>query len=388
MPFLAQVKAQPPDVVVLELVVGPTDAVEVIRHLDVIKFKGKVLLISGRDAATLEETRKVGLRRGLAMLPSLRKPFRPSDLQAALASPPETQDPGAGAQKKHAGAHPELRIDLAQALQESWLELWYQPKFDLKSRLICGAEALLRARHPEHGIVAPAQMLPDRSHPILNAVSQWVIRQALTDWSSFADAGLPLKLAVNVPIAVVQAPDFMALVRRLRPHSDPRFPGLIVEITEDDVIRDPRQVHEAGTQLKLYGISLSIDDFGAAHSSLSRLMELPCAEIKIDCHFVSGCASDEVKRTLCQTVIDLAHRFGILTCAEGVEEADDLRCLISLRCDTARGFLFARPIEREAFLKRAMAGAAGSSCARDARNRGRHHGSVIPNTPGSHESPP
>jgi EAL domain-containing protein (putative c-di-GMP-specific phosphodiesterase class I)/CheY-like chemotaxis protein len=353
LPFLAEVKSQQPDMVVLDLALGRTDAVEVIRHLEVIKYKGRVLLISGRDAATLEEIRKVGLRHGLAMLPSLRKPFRLADLQNALAAAAETQHAEGGGQKKPAkAATDKIRIDLEQALRERWLELWYQPKIELKSLLICGAEGLLRARHPDYGIVEAERILPPPGDEIYHVLSKSVIRQSLSDWYRFADAQLPLKLAVNVPASVIEAPDFVGYVREMLP-DDRRFPGLIFEITEDDVVRDPQRIHEIGTQLTLYGISLSIDDFGTAFSSLSRMLNFPAAEIKIDRGFVQGCADDERKRDVCEAVIELAHRFGMSVCAEGVEAMDDLRALMSLGCDVAQGFFFAKAMERDTFIERA-----------------------------------
>jgi EAL domain-containing protein (putative c-di-GMP-specific phosphodiesterase class I) len=103
-------------------------------------------------------------------------------------------------------------------------------------------------------------------------------------------------------------------------------------------------------RLRLYNTIISIDDFGSAHSSLSRVKDLPFGEIKLDRSFVTGCASDPLKRALCQTVADLAHRFEASACAEGIESIDDLRCLVSLGFDSGQGFLFAKPMPRQDFL--------------------------------------
>jgi EAL domain-containing protein (putative c-di-GMP-specific phosphodiesterase class I) len=127
------------------------------------------------------------------------------------------------------------------------------------------------------------------------------------------------------------------------------FPGLIIEVTEDEIIQDRAWVHEVATQLKLYNISISIDDFGSAYSSLSRLHDLPFSELKLDRSFVSGCSANPLKLGLCRTVVDLARHVGASVCAEGVEEPEDLRSLIELGCDTAQGFLFARPMPADEF---------------------------------------
>jgi len=152
---------------------------------------------------------------------------------------------------------------------------------------------------------------------------------------------------------VIISPDFIDLIRRISP-TDSRFPGLVLEVTEDEVIRDPQWMREIATQLKLYNIEISIDDFGSAYASLSRLNDLPVAEIKIDRSFVSGCSSNQSRRMLCQTVVDLAHGFGASVCAEGVETAEDLRVLIEMGADEAQGFLFAKPMPPEQLMQKLL----------------------------------
>ena len=197
----------------------------------------------------------------------------------------------------------------------------------------------------------PSGLLPPVDDPLYQPLSRFVIQCAMSDWRHFAEQQLPLKLAINLPVSVVYAPDFVGFVREQLP-KDARFPGLLAEITEDELIREPEWVREVATQLKLYNVHISIDDFGSAYSSLSRLLNLPCVEVKLDRSFISGCSSDTEKRTLCKTVVDLAHTFGVSICAEGVETTEDLRALIAMGCDTAQGFLFAKPMERAAFVEK------------------------------------
>ena len=339
-PFLAETNKNPPKLVVLDLALGETDAVEVMRQLEVIKFRGNLLLISGRDESILQKFKDIGKSRGLAMLPPLQKPFRAADLKRSLQAEAETS-PAPEAQET--ASHAKAPVDLGEALRNRWLELWYQPKIDLKSLKVCGAEALLRASHPEKGILSPAQLLPPPADPMHQPVTAFVLQQALYDWRYLAEQGLFLRLAVNVPLSVLQLSDFIPAVREALP-TDSAFPGLIFEVTEDEASRDSQLMREIAAQLKLYNIWLSIDDFGAGYSSLSRLRDLPCAEIKLDRSFVSGCSLDGGKQSLCSAAIELAHGFGATVCAEGVENVDELRTLIDMRCDTAQGFLFARPM--------------------------------------------
>lgn len=352
-PFLIQVKKECPELVVLDLALGSTDAVEVIRQLEVLRYPGRVLLISGRDEATLEEINEIGLRRGLRMLPALRKPFRVSELKDRLQTE-ELKSSEASAKPPAKPEKPDITVDLKEAIDKNWLELWYQPKIDLKSLVVCGVEVLIRARHPLYGLVLPVNLLPPARDPLYGPLTSAVIRRAMADWCTLADKKIFTKFAVNAPASVFHAPDFVNFVRKLLPR-DRRFPGLIVEITEDEVIRDPAYVAEVATQLKLYNISLSIDDFGSAYASLSRLLELPCEELKLDRSFVADCASNDLKRALCQTVVDLSHRFGLKVCAEGVENMHDLRALVTMGCDIAQGFLFAKPMPLEQLTRTLLA---------------------------------
>jgi EAL domain-containing protein (putative c-di-GMP-specific phosphodiesterase class I) len=199
-------------------------------------------------------------------------------------------------------------------------------------------------------MIAPVDLLPPAGDPLYVPLSLFVLRRTMEDWTLFARQGYPLKLAINVPVSVLGGAGFVDEVRRAIPY-EKAFPGLIVEITEDEVIADPARIGEIMTQLRLYNTTASIDDFGSAHSSLARLKDLPFSEIKLDRSFVTGCGSDPLKRGLCQTVADLAHRFEASVCAEGIETIEDLRCLVGLGFDSGQGFLFAKPVQRADFLK-------------------------------------
>jgi len=341
--FLAEVKLAAPDLIVLDLALGETDAVEVIRKLEVLKFKGRVLLISGRHEAALADVEQIGRSHGLDMMQSLQKPFRLAEIRARLEAPAVPARNSATPRSLPAKPAAATRVDFAEALRANWLEVWYQPKIDLRSLTICGAEALIRARHPERGIIAPIDLLPPVGDPLHRPLSVFVIRQTMAEWEQFAGHGFPLKLAINVPASILNEPGFVSVVRQMIP-SDPEFPGLIIEVTEDEIIRDPEWVREIAAQLQLYKTWLSIDDFGSAYASLSRLKDLPFREIKLDRSLVAGCGLDALKRGLCQTVVDLARRFGASTCAEGVETQEDLRCLTELGFDTVQGYLFAKPM--------------------------------------------
>jgi len=141
--FFTSLRVSRPRLVVLDLALGKSDAVEVLQQLQELKFNGKVLLVSGRDERTMSDIEKIGRARGLAMLPSLQKPFRTIDLKSRWLQEPARAE-AASAAKPSA----RVSIALADAIREGWLEVWYQPKINLRSLTVFGAEALIRARHP------------------------------------------------------------------------------------------------------------------------------------------------------------------------------------------------------------------------------------------------
>jgi EAL domain-containing protein (putative c-di-GMP-specific phosphodiesterase class I) len=242
------------------------------------------------------------------------------------------------------------RIAIAEALRNNWFEIWYQPKIDLRRKCLAGAEALARIRHPQLGVLLPGSFLPDVDEDSIAGLAQHALIATLGDWAIFEEAGFNLHLAINVPVSVLFKLPIPRLVAEYRPKSA-RWPGLILEVTEDQIVRDIALANEIATQLRVSGITISIDDFGAGYSSLSSLRDLPFSELKIDHSFVTGCATDATNAAICQTAIDLAHRFGSSAVAEGVESAADLQALMVMGCDFGQGVLIAPPMPKERFLE-------------------------------------
>jgi EAL domain-containing protein (putative c-di-GMP-specific phosphodiesterase class I) len=285
------------------------------------------------------------------MVPPVQKPFRGIDIRNSLAAvAPAHAPPTAPGEDFERKDQKQIKIDPAEALKNSWLRLWYQAKIDLKTMTVCGAEALLRARHPEFGIISPSNFMPTHGSAVHQPLTKFVVLQAMADWEKFARLGRPLKLSINVPLSTLQSAAFVELIRNSLPKK-PDFPGLLVEVTEGDMLLDPSGIREIATQLKLYDVALSIDNFGGAQSSLARLRDLPCVELKLDRSYVSGCAIDSAKQSVCVAAIELAHGFGLTVCAQGVEDVEDLRTLKELGCHTAQGGLFAKPMDSVSFVK-------------------------------------
>jgi len=248
----------------------------------------------------------------------------------------------------NAAARP--RIAIAEALRNNWFEIWYQPKIDLKRKCLAGAEALARIRHPQFGVLQPGNFLPEVDENSVAELAQQAVLATLLDWTMFDEAGFNLHLAINVPVNVLLRLPIPQLVAEYRPKTE-RWPGLILEVTEDQIVRDTALANEIATELRVSGITIALDEFGAGYSSFSSLRALPFAELKIDRSFVTGCATDAANGAICQTAIDLAHRFGSAAVAEGIESSADLQTLMVMGCDFGQGPLIAPPMPKERFLE-------------------------------------
>ncbi|MFZ2065039.1 MAG: EAL domain-containing protein [Xanthobacteraceae bacterium] len=242
------------------------------------------------------------------------------------------------------------RIVIAEALRNRWFEIWYQPKIDLKRKCLAGAEALARIRHPQLGVLLPGSFQPEVDDESVAELAQQALVATLCDWSMFEEAGFNLHLAINVPVGVLLKLPIETLVKEFRPQSE-RWPGLLVEVTEDQIVRDLALAQKIASQLQVSGIKIAIDDFGAGYSSFSSLRQLPFAELKLDRSFVQGCATDATNAAICQTAIDLAHRFGSAAVADGVESQADLQALMVMGCDFGQGALVSPPMPKERFLE-------------------------------------
>jgi EAL domain-containing protein (putative c-di-GMP-specific phosphodiesterase class I) len=258
------------------------------------------------------------------------------------------------------------KVTLADVLHRGWFEQWYQPKIELRTKRLVGAEALVRARRPDGRVLPPGVFLPGAGEADMLALTERAITTALADWEEFAHNGLSLKLAVNVPVSALINLPIADMVRTGRPKAE-GWPGLILEVTEDEVIRDLKLANDAAERLQEAHCSLALDDFGAGYSSIARLRQLPFSELKIDRAYVMNCHTDRVNAGLCEVFVELAKRFGLKTVAEGIETTHESHKLQALGADVGQGYLFAKPMPKSELIalirKRLVRGRAAAPAA-------------------------
>lgn len=235
------------------------------------------------------------------------------------------------------------------ALGAGWLELWYQPKIGSQALDLRGAEALIRMRHPQLGVVQPAGFIPHMGERLLPALSQFVIAQALADWRYFLAEQRPLDLSINLPISFLDDPSCFEYLCRLLP-DDPAFAGLILEVDGGEITRDLAAARNFAKRARLRKLAISVDRLGSEWTALLQLRDFPFVEIKVEPELIAGCAHDRAKRTLCRHIVGAANQFGARTVAVGVENHDDFLAARELGFDLVQGFLFARPMGVRTFV--------------------------------------
>lgn len=329
------------DLVVLGLSAGGIAANSQLESLREIDFRGRVLVFGPPASPMVTAIASIGDEMGLDMLPLLPTPFSDNDLRERVTS----------LLPKDSVASP--AIDVGQALHGDWLELWYQPKIDVRSLSIAGAEALIRLRHPTWGVFPPDRFLPEDDDPHFFALSEFVADRAAGDWRYFLDTNGPVDLAINLPMTFFERDDAVdALSRRLPRH--PAFSGLIVEFGAAELIRAPALAMRTARRLQLHNIAVSIDDVGAEWPLLMEFDDFPFVEIKVDRAFVGGLADDRLRQSTCRSIVELADRFGARTVAEGVETRAEFIAARALGFDMIQGFFFAKPMEPQKFARRVL----------------------------------
>lgn len=248
-----------------------------------------------------------------------------------------------------AKAYRTVRVEIDDAIRNNWLELWYQPKIDLRNLHFVGAEALARIRHPELGVLLPRSFLPAISEANLTRLTEHAVLTAMRNWSTFDQAGFNLHLAINVPIGVLLQAPIARLIDENRPAAA-HWPGLIVEVKHDQFVQEMENGQKVAAQLRPHGVTISIDNFSGGYGSFAHLRTLEFAELKLDLNLVRNCASNSTNAIICHTAIDFAHRFHLAVVAEGMESSADMQALRRMGCDFGQGVLVAPPLPVDGFL--------------------------------------
>jgi diguanylate cyclase (GGDEF)-like protein/PAS domain S-box-containing protein len=246
-----------------------------------------------------------------------------------------------------------LEEGLRRALKRQEFVLYYQPKINLRTGAIAGAEALIRWAHPTQGLVSPTQFIPIAEDcGLILPIDNWALREACEQARAWVDAGLPvMTMAVNVSATELQGENFREGLFAILKETglDPR--SLEVELTESVLMKHAESAASLLQTLRDRGVKVSVDDFGTGYSSLSYLHRFAVDALKIDQSFVSQITSAGDDMGLVTAVISMARSLKLRAIAEGVETSEQLAVLQALDCDEAQGFYFSRPVPAQEFAK-------------------------------------
>jgi EAL domain-containing protein (putative c-di-GMP-specific phosphodiesterase class I)/CheY-like chemotaxis protein len=338
----AILESQLPDLVVLSLSADGIEAGKILEILVRQKFDGKVLAIGSRESVLVRAVRQVGEEYGIAMLPPLTTPFAAGTLRERI-SMLLPEEPA-----------PSPAVHVAEALHAGWLELWYQQKIDARTLVRRGAEAVVRMRHPTWGVVPPAYFIPEEDDPHSLRLSDFVIDRATQDWRYLLEQQRPTDIAINLPVSFLKNRQAVRdLCRRTPAH--PAFGGLLVEVSGAEVIDNLDLLIDVTKEVRFHNVAVSIGNLGAEWPALMGLDHFPFAELKVNRQFVTGCANDRLKQTVCRRIIELAKGYGATVVAEGVETRADFATANEMGFDLVQGYLFGKPMGLKKFARSALA---------------------------------
>lgn len=329
-----------PNIIILDLKMPDIDGVQFARILSERGFDGSVILISGTDERILQTTTALLRRQTIDVLGYFKKPVLGSDLQSLIENWRPKSNDSVSFQARTFSA------DVVRAaLEQGQLFNVYQPKVRFIDGVIGGFETLVRWQHPEHGVLAPDSFLPQlTSSDDLRQLTRTVIARAFSDTAEWLHSNQSPSLAINVTMEDMQHNDFaqtvseMAEQHRIPPHK------VTIEVTESSNIDESLRAIDSATSLRIMGFSLSIDDFGTGHSTMSQLQDMPFNELKIDRSFVTGADIDSTRSSILKASVDLAKQLGMHVVAEGIETQTDWEFAKQAGCDYAQGYFISRPL--------------------------------------------
>lgn len=332
-----------PDLTIFELRLSDMDAADLIQALALLEPPTHVVVCSGFEPRLQDAAFTLARCIGLSALAAVPKPMRGDDLQHALDLLREGPDTVPGPAPMPAA--PVDPAELLRALRGREFELHYQPKIGLADMRPRGAEALLRWRHPLHGLLGPGRFLPQvQQADLMETLTLHTLELALGDWHRWHAQGLVLPLSLNLSAGLLANPHLAASLIDSVERAGMPPAALTFEITEDAEMADLATALRVLIKLRLYGFGLSLDDYGVGFSSMMRLSRIPFTELKIDRSLVHGAWGRPHLLPLLRSAIGLANGLGIEAVAEGIECAADLDVLRQLGCHQVQGFHLGRPM--------------------------------------------
>jgi diguanylate cyclase (GGDEF)-like protein len=245
-----------------------------------------------------------------------------------------------------------LETDLRGTLERSELDVHYQPQIDVKTGRIVGAEALMRWKHPDKGMISPGRFIPVAEETgFIVGLGEWVLGKACSELKKWRDqTDLPLRVAVNLSGVQFRRPDLVSRLMEILQRSGVTPHDIELEVTESILIHNPDSAMNRLKELKALGVKISLDDFGTGYSSFTYIKQFPFDAVKIDRSFIMNVNHDSKSSAIVTAIIQMAQNLNLRIIAEGVETFSEFVFLKSHNCDEVQGYLFSKPIASTEFM--------------------------------------
>lgn len=337
----------PFDIIVTDIDMPGMDGMSFIRRLGEAGVGASLIITSSLDRSLLDTIETMSGAYGMRLLGTAEKPATKERFGELIALHWRAKP---NPEKPKPGPAPFTLDEILAGLRADEFEPFYQPKIELKTGKVKGAEALARWRHPRNGITPPHAflgMLEDNAQ--ISELTWAMLDRSARDCRAWREAGFDLDVAVNLSVKQLADPGISeAITFQVTSQGlDPKH--MILEITESAAMTDVGRVLENLTRLRMKGFGLSIDDYGTGYSSMQQLTRIPFTELKIDQSFVQHAAHQESSRMILESSLEMAKKLGITSVAEGAETQEDWKLLRESGCDLAQGFFIAKPMAAAEF---------------------------------------
>jgi EAL domain-containing protein (putative c-di-GMP-specific phosphodiesterase class I)/FixJ family two-component response regulator len=345
--FFAKIETWSPSHVIVDLRMPGTDGVGVLKWLAMRETAAAVIVTSGLGARILESAARAAVDGGLNVIGVLSKPFKARTLRELLDTEirPAERRRRAERQPTSADTSDVSRETLSRALEGREIGAFYQPKISCATRALMGFEALARWPSPDHGMIMPDRFIPlAEQSGLIGELTRQVFEAALS-WFAGPFGGSEATLALNLSARLLSDPELPIWISACCAKYSVPHDQLILEVTETASMNNQEAVVENLTKIRISGFRLSIDDFGVGYSSLVQLARLPFSELKIDKMFILSARTSEESRKIISSIVGLSRALDLHVTAEGVEDEWTLDFLQKLGCDSAQGYVIARPMD-------------------------------------------
>lgn len=338
---------RPIDIVITDLAMPGMDGIELIRHLSEAEVPVSAILISVLERSLIASVETMAAAYGVTVLGTIKKPTTPEELKELI----NLHTRGAAMRRGSTAAAPTFTQDeIVDGLKNDEFEPFFQPKIELATGQVKGAEALARWRHPKHRIVAPYAFIAQLERNDLIDTLTWIIlRKAVACCSRWHTAGLEGTVSVNLSIKSLTDPQFAQRVTEFVRSQKLELSHVVLEVTESATTTQTGQALENLARLRMNGFGLSIDDYGTGYSSMQQLARIAFTELKVDQSFVRNVITQKSSQIILESSLHLAKKLGITAVAEGVETQKEWDLLLQLDCDLAQGYFIAQPMQAEVY---------------------------------------